>query len=136
MRLRAGCGESVRALDDPGDLDAGVGAELREDVPDVRLDGLGADEQPLRDLAIRSPVHDEVRDLELTPREQLDAAPLRCPGLRAPMDVPAERPELALRRVAVALGAPPMQLGRRLFELGDGPFAFAARRERSTRERP
>src|ERR671931_359337 len=50
-----------------------VRLELGEDVPDVALDRLLADEEPCRDVCIRHPVREELQDLALPPREHLVA---------------------------------------------------------------
>ena len=51
--LSPGGVEQAELAGSPGGLDASVHAELLEDVPDVRADGLGADEQFLGDLPVR-----------------------------------------------------------------------------------
>src|SRR2546429_8810447 len=51
-------------------------AELLEDVLEVRLDGVGRDEQLLRDVAVRVPECQELQDLDLAGRERLGLAVL------------------------------------------------------------
>ena len=84
------------ALDRPRDVDARRDAELVEDVADVRLDRLVAEEQRRRDLAVRQPIGDEAGDLELALRQRVDA---RC---RPPPPARAARPAL---RAGAARGA-------------------------------
>src|SRR5690349_6166617 len=50
---------------------AGVGLELREDVPHVALHGLLADEEPAGDVRVRHPVGQELEDLALTRGQHL-----------------------------------------------------------------
>ena len=52
-------------LDRPRNLDARGDVELVEDVAQMRLHGLAADEERRRDLGVGTPVHDEVGDLPL-----------------------------------------------------------------------
>src|SRR5215204_3007845 len=52
-----------------GGFDAGVDAELGEDVGDVDAGGLGADEQRLGDLAVAAPGCDEGKYLGFTRAE-------------------------------------------------------------------
>ena len=105
-------GQPVGPLDDAGDLDAGIGSKLGEDVADVGLDGLGAEEQLLRDLAVGLPVDNAAGDLELAPGERLDSGALSRRRLGAAVDVLAELAQLALGRIAVALCSDGVQLGR------------------------
>ena len=50
---------------------ARVGLQLREDVPDVALDRLLADEQPAGDIGVRHPVGEQLQDLALARREHV-----------------------------------------------------------------
>ena len=61
----AGSAVAARALDGARELDARRHAELAEDVAQVRLDGLEAEEQLGGDLGVRPAVDDQRGDLQL-----------------------------------------------------------------------
>src|SRR5262249_17775957 len=82
-------------LDRAGQLDAGRDAHLAEDVAEVGLDGLLAEEQLGRDLGIRLAVDDEAGELELALRQGGDAVGGGAGGA-SPVDGPAEPAELTL----------------------------------------
>ena len=103
--LGASAGQPVGPFDDARDFNAGVGPELGEDVPDVGLDGLRAEEQLLGNLAVRPALHDEAPDLELALGKGFDPCTVGRPGLGAPVDVLPELAQLALGRIPVALRA-------------------------------
>ena len=84
-------GEPVGALHDAGDFDAGGGAKLGEDVADVGLDGLGAEEYLLGDLAVGLAVDDTAGYLELAFGERIDPSALGRPWLRAAVDESTRR---------------------------------------------
>ena len=67
-------------------LTAAAQPKLGEDVADVMLDGLAADEQPLRYLRIRQPVADQIEDLGLAFRELPPAALHRASASRSRPD--------------------------------------------------
>jgi hypothetical protein len=95
-------------LDDAGDLDARVGAELAEDVADVGLHRSRAEEQLVRDLAIGATVDDAPRDVELALGERGDdPAAVGRGGLGPSVDAVAELAELAFGGVAIAHRAAP-----------------------------
>ena len=115
-----------------GRLDAAVDAELVVDVADVRADGLLADEQPRRDLAVREPFGEQVEHVGLAPGQELVGGAVlrrRCrqrrdagaPGER--VDVLEQRPgaELDGRRVgggqALGRGAPVAAAGEQRLRL-------------------
>ena len=140
VRIRRAClrfraGQPVGPLDDAGDLHARVGPELGEDVADVGLDGLGAEEQLLGDLAVGLAVDDAAGDFELALGERVDPCAVRNPGLRAPVDVLPELPELAFGRISVALRANGVQRLSSTLELTLRTVAIAGPRERLARKR-
>src|SRR5436305_8080121 len=79
-RRRSSCSAAIResrtswsvnhrlAQGDRDRLGAGVGLQLREDVPDVALDRLLRDEEPLGDIAVREAVGQQLQDLALARR--------------------------------------------------------------------
>src|SRR3954468_18485833 len=91
------------ALDRAGDVDARRRAELGEDVAQVRLDGLLAEEQLRRDLPVGLAGGDERRDLALAPRQRVEAAAARA-GRPSRLRPRAELPQLPPRLGAVAVG--------------------------------
>src|SRR3569833_2247936 len=81
----AGAERESRELADDAAAEAdcdGVGArarlELREDVPDVRLDRLLREEEPLTDLPVHEAVRDQLKDLDLPHRRLLLQLPERA----------------------------------------------------------
>src|SRR4029079_5997165 len=95
---------AVGALDHARDLYTGRDIELLEQVPDVRLDGLRAQEQLRGDLSVGLPVHHQTRDLELALGEQLDAGSVELAALRPAVDPLAELAELTVGGVAAREG--------------------------------
>src|SRR5688572_20326380 len=88
-------GPEVRVV--PGREDRGQGrpvpdTDLAQDVGDVTLDGLARQEQSRGDLRIRVAASDELRDLELSRGQLVDAAASRT----SPPCADPERAELAL----------------------------------------
>ena len=73
---------AVGALHHARNLDARRDLELLEQVPEVRLDGLRAQEQLRGDLRVGLAVDDEPRDLELALRELLCAGAVELSALR------------------------------------------------------
>ena len=86
-------GEPGSGIRDPGsDLDGAVPhreddrlelrvhPELREDVPDVRLHGLLADEQPLGDPVVADPLGEQPQHLELALGELAEELARASPG--------------------------------------------------------
>src|SRR2546430_15418916 len=96
--LTIGALDRLRQGDPRGD------ADLAEDVPQVRLDRLLAEEELRGDLGIRLAVDDEPRDLELAFGQRLDRGPAGFARPRAAVDAMAEPSQLALRLVPVAQG--------------------------------
>src|SRR5215467_13603172 len=100
----------VTLLDRPGQLDAVGDADLAEDVAEVGLDGLLAEEELGRDLGVRLAVDDEARQLELALGQRRDAAWRRPDGTAAidraaelsqltfHLGLPSRRPEAGERR--------------------------------------
>ena len=56
----------LSTLDGPGDVDSRGDVEFAEDVPQMRFDGLGAEEECFGDLWVRSAIDDESGNLLLT----------------------------------------------------------------------
>jgi hypothetical protein len=76
---------SLGLFDRARDVDARAGVQLAEHVSDVRLDGLLAERQLARDLAVGLAVDDEPGDLQLPLGQGTDASPsLRPPGCPPP----------------------------------------------------
>src|SRR5215213_4715214 len=99
-------------LDPARDLDAGGDAKLREDVSQVGLDGLLAQHELLRDLAIGLPLGDQVGNLAFAPREGVEAARVEFAGApRGGADALAEPAELAGGLVAQPSGPRGRELG-------------------------
>ena len=83
---------AVGVLDGTCQLDACRDADLAEDVAQVRLDRLLAEEQLGGDLGIGFAVDDEPRDLELACGQRFEPVASVLPGARAPVDAVAELP--------------------------------------------
>ena len=112
------------ALDRARDVDPGGHAELHEDVAQVRLDGLLAEEERARDPAVRVPVGHEVRDLQLARVSDADA------GVRAGRGPAGLRPRAEPPQLAAHLVAHADRAARRQLALGE-----AQRRDRRARDR-
>ena len=82
----------IGALDRAGQLDARGDVELAEDVAQMGLDGLLAEEQLGRDLGIRLRVEDETRHLELALAQGLEAGPIALATARTTMDAMPKLP--------------------------------------------
>src|SRR5688572_29033826 len=91
----------IGALDGAGDFDPRPDVELAEDVSHVRLDGLRTEKEALGDLGVRSAIDDEPRDLTFAFRQRIDTDRIHLAGMRAPMDVAAQPPEIVIGRVTV-----------------------------------
>src|SRR5262249_47296394 len=80
----------------PCELDTRGDIELAEDVAQVGLDRLVAEEELRGDLGVGSPVDDQLGHLELTGRQGLDPFPVALAGAGPPVHSAAELAELAL----------------------------------------
>ena len=89
---------SVGAHDKTCKLDPRRDADLQEDVAQMGLDRLLAQEQLGGDLGIGSAVDDESRYLDLALGQRVDASPVELAGARAPMGPMAELPEFCSAR--------------------------------------
>src|SRR5262245_10199421 len=96
---------AIRLLDRSRDLDTRRDVELVEEVAQVGLDGLRAQEQLGGDLRVRPAVADEPRHLELALGERLDAHAVGPAGARTAVPGLAEPPQLLLGLLEVARGA-------------------------------
>src|SRR5688572_22135103 len=103
----------IGALDGAGQLDARGDVELPEDVAQMSLDGLLAEEQLGRDLGIRLRVEYKTRHLELALAQGLEAGPIAFARAGTTMDAMPKLPKLALRVVAVTQGTAGIELRRR-----------------------
>jgi hypothetical protein len=82
--------------------DARLDTDLVEDVAQVALDGLLAQEQFRRDLWVRLPIHDKPGDLKLATRKSLEPHRTRSTPTRSPVRTVAELPELLFRALAIS----------------------------------
>src|SRR5829696_3443631 len=132
MPRASGCDSSAvaaLALDGPRQLDARRHAEFAEDVAQVRLHGLQAEEQLRRDLGVRVAVDDELADLHLPRAER--SQPVR-PGRARPgaaLDPFPEAAQLLLGGVPVGERAAFSERGGRALVLGHRAAWIAVRRE-------
>ena len=98
---------------------------LVEDVAQVGLDRLLANDQLGGDLAVRPAVHDEPCHLKLALRQRLDAGRVALARTRATVDVVAERSQLRFRVVAVPQRAAGVEVRRGALQVSDGTVALA-----------
>ena len=122
-------------LDHMCELDARRDADLAEDVAQMRLDGLLAEEQFRCDLKVVFAVEDEPCHLELALGQRVDARPVTRACARAPMGAVAELPELSLGTVAVPERAARIECRRSAPKLLHGLAALTGVGERSARKR-
>src|SRR3954467_1018408 len=106
------------ALDRACQLDARGDVELAEDVAQVRLDRLEAEEQLGGDLGVRPAIDDERGDLALALGQRVDAGAVGAALARAAVHGTPELAQLALGGVAQARRAAPVERRRRVLELG------------------
>src|SRR4051812_46356879 len=126
MGTRSGCG----ALHLPRDLDPRGDAELVEDVAQVRLDRLRAEEELARDLGVRPPVDHQAGDLELAGGQRADAVAVAPDRPRAALDALPEAAQLLLGLGAVARGSVGVERGCRTAQLGRRAVALARQAQR------
>src|SRR5262249_12025269 len=110
-------------------------AHLVEDVAQVGLDGLLAQEQLRGDLRVGLAVDDEPGHLELASGQRPDASPVGGAWPGAPVDVMPELSQLPLRALPVAPRAASVERRRRALKLGHGTRLFAGFGERAARDR-
>src|SRR4051794_3481847 len=125
---------ALRALDRACHLHARGHVELVEDVAQVGLDGLRAEEQRARDLPVGLAVDDEPRDLELACGERSDAGEVRAAAARAPVDALAELAELLLDACPLPDRAEHVEGVRRAAELRRRPVRLAGLGQRTPGE--
>src|SRR4051812_811150 len=125
--LRSGC--APRALDRACKLDARGDVELAEDVAQMRLNRLGAEEQLGGDLGIRPAIDDERGDLALALGQRVHAGAVGAALARAPVRGTPELAQLPLGGIAQPRRAAPVERRRRTLELCNGPLAVARERE-------
>jgi hypothetical protein len=89
-------------LHDARQGDARLDTDLVEDVAQVALDGLLAQEQFRRDLGVRLPIQDQPGDLKLATRKRLEAQGTRSTPTRSPVRTVAQLPELLFRALAIS----------------------------------
>ena len=107
---------------------------LVEDVAQVRLDCLPAEEQLRSDLSVGLAVDDEACDLEFAFGQRLDAGRVGLARLGAPVDVVSEFPQLAFSLVAVAQGAAGVERGSGTLKFRYATVGLPALGERAARE--
>src|SRR4051812_16643445 len=128
-------GRPARAFDRTCQLDARGDLELAEDVAQVRLDCLEAEEQLDGDLGVCPAIDYERGNLALAFRQRVDAGAFGAARARAPVHGTPELAQLALGGVAQARRAAPVERRRRALQLGYGLLAIARKCEGLTRER-
>src|SRR4051794_21926955 len=129
----SGC--AARALDGACQFDARGDVELAEDVAQVRLDRLEAQEELGGDLGVRPAIDDERGDLALALGQRVHARAVGAALARAPVHRTPELAQLALGGIAQARRAAGVECRRRALELSYGPLAVARDRERLTGKR-
>src|SRR4051794_14069940 len=92
---RSSVDRALGRFDRARDVHARAGVELAEHVSDVRLDGLLAEEQLARDLAVGLAVDDQPGDLELSLCQRADAT-LTVAGSSAAVNVLTQLAKFAL----------------------------------------
>src|SRR5215469_6034650 len=132
-RSRARCWAG--AFDGACEVGTGGDAHLVEDVAQVGLDCLQAQEQLRRDLRVGLAVDDEPRHLEFASGQRLDACPAGLARPRAPVGTMAELSQLSLRALAVAPRTAHAESCRRALKFGHGMIPFAGFGERPARYR-
>ena len=111
-------------------------SSLAEDVAQVGLDRLLAEEQLRGDLGIRLAVDNEPCHLELAFGQRLDAGPVGLARPRATVDAMAKLSQLLFRFVPVAQRAARLERAGRALQLGGGTVTLAGFGEGAARERP
>src|SRR3954469_8355087 len=132
LRWRPSC--ALRPLDGAGELDPRRYAHLAEDVPQVGLDGLLAEEQLVRDLRVGLAVDHEHGELELAFGQRLERRPGRPARPRALLNAMPELPQLPLRLAAVARSSGLPEVVGGTSELGYGALTVTRLGERAARK--
>src|SRR4029079_9686205 len=109
--------------------------QLVEDVAQVRLHRLLAEEELRRDLEIGLAVDDEPCHLEFPFGQRVDARPVSPACPRAPMRAVAELPQLSLRALSIAQRAARVERRCCALELRHGTVAPAGPGQGPARER-
>src|SRR3954447_395084 len=125
---------ALRPLDGAGQLDPRLHAHFAEDVPQVCLDGLVAEEQLARDLRVGLAVDHEHGELELALGQRLERRPGGPAPPRAPLDAMPELAQLPLRLAAVTEGAALPEVVGGAPELDRGAGTVAGPREGAARK--
>src|ERR1700704_6070818 len=89
------------SLQNPCHLDAGGDPELAEDIAEMGLDGLEAQEELRRDLGVGATVQHKPCHLEVAAAQRAEALPVRLGCRAAARDVAAELAKLVLGLVPV-----------------------------------
>ena len=100
-----------------------------EDVAQVRLHRLRAEEESRGDLGVGVASHDEVGNLPFPLGQRLESVPAGLAGTGSMVDVTSQPPQLQLRCVPVPQGTAGVQRGGGRLELGDGAFGFTGSRQ-------
>src|SRR5436190_23633095 len=125
-RLLRNCAtNAVRALHRTCELNSRSDIELPEDVAEMRLDGLLAEEELRGDFWIRLAVDDEPCDLVLALSQQLDVGPVGVARVCAAVDVMSQLSQFAFRLISVAQRTAFLELAGRALELGGGTVTLA-----------
>src|SRR5918994_6944888 len=123
-------------LNRPGDVHPGTHVELAEDVPQVALDSLLAEEEPLGDLGVGQALDHETCDLAFPAAERLDpvrAAAARGRPARWPL---SQTTELELDPVAVVGRPTLLEFVRRELELSRRGLGIPTGEQGAARELP
>jgi hypothetical protein len=128
-RCRVGAFDGAREGGACGDV------HLVDDVAQVGLDCLLAQEQFRGDLRVGLAVDDEPRDLEFAPGQRVDACPVGLARPGAPVGTMAELSQLSLGALAVAPRAASVERYRRALKFGHGAIFFVGFGERLARYR-
>src|SRR5436190_16019705 len=126
---------AVGAFDGARELHSGRDVDLAEDVAQVSLDRLLAEEQLRGDLGIRLAVDDEPCHLELACSQRLDTDPVGLARPRTTVDAMPELSQLAFRLVAVAQRPACLELAGCALQLRGGQVTLAGLGEGAARER-
>jgi hypothetical protein len=130
LRSRRCAAGALRTLDGPSELNPRRDADLAEDIAQVRLDGLPAEEQLGGDFRIGLSVGDESCELKLTLGQRFKPTPVRAAWARAPVDAIAEPAQPAFRLIPVAERSAFLEVAGCALQLGPGAVTVAGLSER------
>ena len=132
---RARASAAIRLLDRARELHARGHRELAEHVPDVRFDGLLAEEEAGRDLSVGIAIDDQPGDLELTLAQRLHPELVCRARSRGAMDPATELAQLTLCGGLVTRTAERRERSSRRLQLRRTEIALARRHQSAPGER-